>query len=156
MTTHVYGDNEAEAGNKTEEDAIVYYRRYGYYPSWYHGHLRTTTTTHVYGDNESPAADAKSDNKTEEDALVFYRRYGYYPAWYHGVHKTVVHHYDNEEAADKNIADYDITPYEASIAGIQRYGAPHTVVHHTVGYYDNEQQEDAAAKKEANAVAAFL
>ena len=42
-------DNEAkEAGNKTEEDALVFYRRYGYYPTWYHGAHRTVTT-HVYG-----------------------------------------------------------------------------------------------------------
>merc|ERR1711992_256209 len=75
------GNEAGEEGNKTEEDALVFYRRYGYYPAWYH---HRTVTTHVYGDNE-----AEQGNKTEEDALVFYRRYGYYPTWYHGPHRTV-------------------------------------------------------------------
>merc|ERR1711884_461385 len=67
-----------------------YYRRYGYYPAWYHGPHRTVTTTHVY----SNEAEGK-DNKSEEDA-IFYRRYGYYPRAYG--HPAYGHpaFYDNE------------------------------------------------------------
>ena len=134
---------EGASDNKTEEDALVFYRRYGYYPAWYH---HRTVTTHVYGDNEA-GADAKDGNKTEEDALVFYRHYGYYPAWYH--HRTVTTHVygDNEAGADAkegNKAEEGNKTEEDALVFYRRYGYYPAWYHHgavtTHVYGDNEAE----------------
>ena len=91
MTTRVYGDNEAgeaEQGNKTEEDALVYFRRHGYYPRWYSHHYGVYG--HALYDNaekkqpQQNGIEAPKENKTEEDA-IYYRPYGFgHPGFFRG------------------------------------------------------------------------
>ena len=135
---------EKAEDNKTEEDALVFYRRYGYYPAWYH---HRTVTTHVYGDNEA----GEEGNKTEEDALVFYRRYGYYPAWYH--HRTVTTHVygDNEAGADAKEGN---KTEEDALVFYRRYGYYPAWYHHgavttTHVYGDNEAEQGNKTEEDA-------
>merc|ERR1711994_1043724 len=95
---------DAEAEPEAEADPQVFYRTYGYYPSWYthqqsayttpytrystytHGYP-TTYTTPFHGYNYfnrfvKREAEAEPEADAEADPQVFYRTYGYYPSWY--------------------------------------------------------------------------
>merc|ERR1719411_112339 len=139
---------EAEPEADAEADPQVFYRTYGYYPSWYNQATYTTPYTR-YGYQGYPTtyttpfhgynyfnrfvkrdAEAEPEADAEADPQVFYRTYGYYPSWYNQARYT--------------------TPYMTRYANTQVYqGYPTT---YTTPFF-NYVKRDAEAEPEADAEA---
>merc|ERR1719244_2362378 len=69
---------EADAEATPDADALLYYRAYGFYPSYYYGHLGYPYVIGRKRRDAEAAPEAKAAPDADADALLYYRTYGFY------------------------------------------------------------------------------